>query len=87
MPNNFLQAFQEIKEAMNFAKQINHLLQATSLLPLEAETVDAKVKELSDNAILGLKQAIKQKEVHRILSILGIEVGKKSRIKKENENG
>ena len=80
-------SFQEIKEAMDFSKQINHLLQVASLLPLEKETVDAKVEELSDNAILGLKQAIKQKELHRIFSILGIEFEKKSKIKKEKTDG
>lgn len=72
-----------VNEMKDFAKQINHLLQKASLLPLEKETVEAKVEELSDNAILGLKQAIKNKELHRIFSILGIEF-KPKKIKKED---
>lgn len=70
---------------MDLAKQINHLLQSASLLPLEKETVDAKIEELSDNALLCLKQAIKQKKMHRIYSILGIEFSKISKIKKEDQ--
>lgn len=80
-------SFKEINEMIDLPKKINHLLQQASLLPLEKETVDAKIAELSDNALLGLKQAIKQKELHRIFSILGIDFSKKTKVKKENNNG
>lgn len=58
---------------MNIPKQINKLLDKMSIPPLDADALEQKVSELTDNARDVLIQAVKNAEVDKIVGILGIE--------------
>jgi len=67
--------FDEILEAiwdMNIAKRVNALLDAMGTPPLELEGLKQTIADLSVRARAALVQAIKNKEVEKIVGILGI---------------
>jgi len=55
------------------ADNINKLLIKQDVMEIDKESLVDKIKGLSENALLGLVEAIKDKKIYRILSILEIE--------------
>jgi len=55
------------------ADNINKLLIKQDVMEIDKESLIDKIKGLSENALLGLVEAIKDKKIYRILSILEIE--------------
>lgn len=58
---------------MDIAKQINKLLDKMGMLPLDVDGLNTTIQALSKNAREALIQAVKNKEVNKIVGILGIE--------------
>jgi hypothetical protein len=57
---------------MDVAKQINKLLDKMGTPPLDLEGLDRTIEDLSPNAHKALVQAVKRKEINKIVGILGI---------------
>lgn len=67
--------FGEIFEAiwtMDIAKRVNTLFDKMGTPTLDPEALDAKINGLSDEARAALIQAIKRKEMDKIVGILGV---------------
>ena len=58
---------------MDIAKRINKLLDKMGTLPLDVDGLNTTIQALSKNAREALIQAVKNKEVNKIVGILGIE--------------
>jgi hypothetical protein len=62
------------------AAKINKLMVKQGVMEIDEETLVAKITGLSENAMLALIEAIKDKEVFRVLSVLGIKFSDKEGI-------
>ena len=57
---------------MDIAKKVNALLDKMGTLPLEPRALKTTIEDLSDSERAVLVQAVKNKEVEKIVGILGI---------------
>ena len=62
----------EMASPEDIAVKINKLLAKQDVMSIDVETLEAKIIGLSENAMLALIEAIKDKEVFRVLSVLEI---------------
>ena len=66
----------ELYEMFDLAGRINKLLRRKGVSSLEEEGLEKKIEGLTCDAKSELSKAVKNEEVHKILSILGFKVTK-----------
>ena len=58
------------------ADKINKLFDKQGVMTMDEESLIDKINSLSDNAMLGLLEALSNKEMYRIVNILGMKISK-----------
>jgi len=67
-----------MSDSKTIAMKINKFFDSQDVMEIDEESLISKIESLSDNAILGLLEALKNREIHRIVNILGMKISKQS---------